>query len=340
MLKPYFSNPMALYAEGFQSFETASFYDLGEKINYKSNLEILEQGHLVQMILDLEKHIYNLRNFSEANKATIKHIQNFVRYINAEKGCLGELINSFNDFSPEVNIFRFEFEKLLNEKDEKNKKILFTECRISILLENVKNKINEENFAKEKNKLRTRIEKNRKSLFEYTDFLQKKYSSLEIVRFEIAFPCCNENERNKFIEKYIKYKKDFLYFLIKRQFKHSIVGHLWKFQPQQEDGYVSCHVVLFLNTADLKKDLKHHHTNDKMKIIQSRWSELTNDRGGFWSSNSRFEYRCTHAISFRNNNIETELKKIVDYFINPDYFIRLNLTKGTRSYGRGEIPRT
>lgn len=340
MLKPYVFNPMALYAKGFNNFETESLSDVCEQINYKMGIHTPEQSHLATILLELEKHIYNLRNIPKNEKDSPKHIEKFVRYVSAERGGLEDIINSCNDFSPEVDFFRSEFEKLL---DKKSKSIPLTEDTISTLIENLKNKMNEKGFTEEKNKLRTRIEKNRQSLFKYTEFLQQKYLNLGIIRFEIAFPCRNKNEIKEFIKKYIEYKKDFLYFLTKRQFKHSVVGHIWKFQPQQKDGYISCHIVLFLNKFDLARDLKPLplHLQDEMKILKSRWEEFIENENSFWDCNSYLEYRCTRTVFFQNNKeIKTELKRIVNYFVNPDYFIRLSLKEGFRSYGRGEIPST
>jgi hypothetical protein len=109
MLIPYFSNPMAHYALGFKYFETDSLCDLCEQIDYQMQCHMPEQSHLAEMILTLEKHIYNLRNISESN------IDDFASYIYSEWHYLKEIVNSINDFSPELNIFRVEFKLFLEE---------------------------------------------------------------------------------------------------------------------------------------------------------------------------------------------------------------------------------
>lgn len=339
MLKPYLSNPMAHYAVGFQSFETESLYALCEQIDYEMQQHTPEQSYLAEMILKLEKYIYDLRNTSELNKIYESCINDFARYIYSEWNCLKDIVNPINDFSPELNIFRVEFKFFLEEKGINNKLIPVTKDRLYVFINKIKSKFKEEEFSKEKNNLRTKVEKNRKSLSKYTESLHYDYPNLEIIRFEIALRPKNEDKMEDFIKRYIKDKNDFLYFLTKREFKHNIVGYMWKFQPQQDDGYVSCHMVLFLNKDKIERGLKQQDMDVKMKILQSRWKELSRNYGEFWDCNSSLRYRLNPVISFKNNDykIQNELNKIVNYFVNPDYFFRLKLERKYRSYGRGEI---
>jgi hypothetical protein len=336
MLIPYFSNPMAHYALGFQSFETDSLYALCEQIDYKMQCHMPEQSHLAEIILKLEKHIHDLRNLSELNEIDI---DDFASYIYFEWRCLKRIINPINDFSPELNIFRVEFKLFLEEKGPENKVIPITKDRLYVFINRLNRKFKEEKFSKGKNNLRTRVEKNRKSLSKYTESLQYDYPNLEIIRFEIALCPKNEDKMEDFIKRYIKDKNDFLYFLTKREFKKNIIGYMWKFQPQQDDGYVSCHIVLFLKNDEMEKGNKKQDIDYKMKILKSRWRELTDGYGKFWDCYSFLKYRCNSVISSEKSNyeIEYELKIIVNYFVNTDYFFRLKLEKKYRSYGRGEI---
>jgi hypothetical protein len=210
-----------------------------------------------------------------------------------------------------------------------SKLIPVTKDRFYVFINELKSKFKDEKFSKGKNNLRTKVEKNRKSLSKYTESLQYDYPNLEIIRFEIALCPQNEDKIEDFIKRYIKDKNDFLYFLTKREFKHNIVGYMWKFQPQQDDGYVSCHMVLFLNKDKTESWHKQQDMNVKMKILQSRWEELTHNYGKFWDCNSSLRYRLNPVISFKNNdyNIQDELKKIVNYFVNPDYFFSLKIRK-------------
>lgn len=338
MLKPCLFSPMAHYAVGFQSFEMESLYDLYEQIDYKMQQHTPEQSYLAEMISNLEKHIYDLRNISELNESYASYIDDFVSYIYFECSSLKNIINPINDFSPELNIFRVEFKLFLEKKGVNNKLIPVTKERLYVFIHKLKSKFKEEKFSKEKNNLRTRVEKNRKSLSKYTESLQYHHPNLEIIRFEIALLPKNEDKVEEFMKKYIKDKNDFLYFLTKREFKHNIVGYMWKFQPQQDDGYVSCHIVLFLNKDEMERGIKQQDIEVKMKILQCRWKELTRNYGKFWDCNSYLKYRLNPVISFKNKEykIEDELKKIVNYFVNPDYFFRLKLAKKYRSYGRCE----
>lgn len=338
MLKPYLSNPMAHYAVGFQSFEIESLYALCEQIDYEMQQHTPEQSYLAKMILELEKHIYDLRNTSELNEIYESCIDDFARYIYSEWIYLKDIINPINDFSPEINIFRVEFEFFLHERGSSNEIIPVKKDRIYIFINKLKSKFKEEEFSKGKNNLRTRVEKNRKSLSKYTESLQYDYPNLEIIRFEIALRPQNEDKMEEFIKKYIEYKNDFLYFLTKREFKHNIVGYMWKFQPQQDDGYVSCHMILFLNKDKMGRGIKQQDMNVKIEILQSRWKELTRNYGKFWDCNTYLQYRLNPIISFKNNDykIQDELENIVNYFVNPDYFFRLKLERKYRSYGRGE----
>lgn len=338
MLKPYLSNPIAHYAVGFQSFETKSLYALCEQIDYEMQQHTPEQSYLAEMILNLEKHIYYLRNTSDLNEVHERCINDFSCYIYSEWSYFKVIMNPINDFSPELNVFRVELKKFLDERPFRNRVISVEKDRICVLINVLKSKFGEEKFSKEKNKLRTRIEKNRESLVKYIESLQYYYTNLEIMRFEIALRPKNEDKMEEFIKRYIKDKNDFLYFLTKREFKHNIVGYMWKFQPQQDDGYVSCHMVLFLNKDEMERGGQ-QDMDVKMKILQSRWKELTHNYGKFWDCNSSLQYRLNPVILFKNDNynIQDELKKIVNYFVNPDYFLRLKLGGKYRSYGRGEI---
>ncbi|WP_151776162.1 inovirus-type Gp2 protein [Acinetobacter bereziniae] len=333
-MKSIVGNRMLLHRNRFPDFETTSFYELCEFVSYQEQLHCPEESYYSKIIEELESFIYALKDRSKQSKTNgIKINEDFEKYIKNNLENINELMSTVNEFSPEVSLFKNRFNKLIKDNKRNRAIVSSLDLHIAELVKYLKEYLNVTKLTKEKNKLRTRIVKNRASLSKYVENLFNENSKLEVIRFEISYEL-NESKQDS-IKIFAKYRDKLFYYLSKILLKDRLLGYIWKLQPQQQDGSISCHIILFLKAHGVKsKDY-----NFEMEDLKKEWSNLTDDRGGYWKCNSFFKYRSQGIglISNLDGEKYKELKNAMKYLANPDYFIRLDLPKGIRAYGRGEI---
>lgn len=327
-------HPMLHHAKRFSDFETSSFYDLCEYISYHESCHYPEEGYFSEIIEKLEGHMYSLKDSAKIRNKDLKKInENFAKYLRHNLDNIFELMSTMNEFSPEVGLFKIKFIQF--EKDFKNNKkdTASLDDRISKFIKDLKDYINIEKLTKEKNKLRTRIVKNRTSLLQYVENLLNENFELEVIRFEVSYEA--NGIKKESIKGFAQYRDQLFYYLSKILLKDRLLGYVWKFQPQQKDGNISCHIILFLKVNESKLRNKELDMQD----VKKEWFRLTNDQGGYWHCASYLRYRSLGAglINNLDESKKNELKNAMKYLSNPDYFIRLDLPKGIRAYGRGEI---
>lgn len=346
-------SPIAYHAKSFHDIEKDSFHELCEYIDYERQQHVPEDNCISIMIEELEHHIYLLRKMNKLKEELqleelehhiyslrkknklklkvellLKNMKEFVNFTIRNRVCLSKLKKRMNEFSPEVEIFLNQFNKII--LDENNDESF--DSKVENFINNLDYNQYKDQMMKEKNKIRSRIEKNRESLRTYTESLLKQHSDFTVMRFEIAF-FFNDNNTEAFFQHYLKFKSEFFYNLIKVDFKDDIVGYIWKFQPQQEDKMIACHVVLFLREMNFSEEKKKDLISKRIKHVESEWARVTDNTGKFWHCDAQFKYRSTVSDL---QALSCKLDTIVNYLINPDYYIRLKLPKGVRSYGRSE----
>lgn len=327
-------HPMLHHAKRFSDFETSSFYDLCEYISYHESCHYPEEGYFSEIIEKLEGHMYSLKDSAKLRNKDLKKInESFAEYLRHNLDNIFELMSTMNEFSPEVGLFKIKFIQFVKDFKNNKKDTTSLDDRISKFIKDLKDYINIEKLTKEKNKLRTRIVKNRTSLLQYVENLLNENFELEIIRFEVSYEANGIKQES--IKGFAQYRDQLFYYLSKILLKDRLLGYVWKFQPQQKDGNISCHIILFLKGSESKLRNKELDMED----VKKEWFRLTNDKGGYWHCNSYLRYRSQGVGLIKNldESKKNELKNAMKYLSNPDYFIRLDLPKGIRAYGRGEI---
>lgn len=330
MVKRDFFSPIAHHAKSFYDHEINSFRELCEYVDYERQQHVPEDNCISMMIEELEHHIYSLKKKNKLKeKLQLKNMEEFVNFTILNRVCLSELKKTMNEFSPEIEIFLNQFNKIiLDENSDEN-----FDSKVENFIKSLDYNQYKDQMRKDRNKIRSRIEKNRESLSKYAKSLLRNHTDLTVMRFEIAF-FCNDNNSDAFFQHYLKFKSEFFYNLTKVDFKEDFVGYLWKFQPQQADKSIACHVVFFLREMIFSEEEKKDLISKRIKYVESEWLRITNNKGKFWNCAAQFKYRST---VYNLQDLSYKLDNILNYLINPDYYIRLNLPNGMRAYGRGEI---
>lgn len=123
---------------------------------------------------------------------------------------------------------------------------------------------------------------------------------------------------------------------IRKRFKESLVGYVWKFEYGLLKGYHS-HFLIFLDGSKVQEDVT------IMKMLGEHWkSKITEGTGAFFNCNAKKEsYRFCSIGMIKHDNpaIWEGLENIAAYLTKPDYYVRLNMPGNDRALGKGGPPK-
>lgn len=254
---------------------------------------------------------------------------------------------ALNTFSPYVNLF---FDVATTAREENYSDIEF--------LEHLKKDITGDQFKKEIQQKRKAISKNKRSLLRYIDSLFEYRSRLLVLRIDFSYQkdaggffTTSDGERidlifgakNKdLLEKWsieVREQRKQLIKNLKKKYKKDLVGYVWKLEYGADKAF-HYHMIFFLDES--------HHRQD-VKIAESigeMWKhEITQGKGIYWNCNAKkkhFEKNgriATGKIKHDDHELRENLNHMASYLTKPDYFVKLTLSDGARTYQRGGKPK-
>ena len=277
-----------------------------------------------------------------------KYKDNYLSLINLRKK-KETFLHQFpiNTFSPYVNLF---FEAPYHPHREEESSIKF--------LEHLKNELAGELFKKEIQKKRKAISKNKQSLLRYIESLFEYRSRLLVLRIDFSY----QKDKNEFfttskgkkidlllgainkdlLEEWsieVREQRNQLIKGLKKKYKKDLVGYVWKLEYGADKAF-HYHMIFFLDESKYHQDIK------IAESIGEMWKhEITNGKGIYWNCNAKkkhFEKSnrvATGKIKHDNQELRANLDAMASYLTKPDYFVKLTLPDGTRTFGKGGKPK-
>ena len=127
--------------------------------------------------------------------------------------------------------------------------------------------------------------------------------------------------------------------LEKKKYKKNLVGYVWKLEYGADKAF-HYHMIFFFFFSNHRQDVK------IAKSIGEMWKhEITNGKGIYWNCNAKkkhFEKNgriATGKIKHDDQKLRENLNLMASYLTKPDYFVKLTLSNGTRTFGKGSKPK-
>lgn len=254
---------------------------------------------------------------------------------------------ALNTFSPYVNLF-FDVANIAREENYSNVEFL----------EHLQKEVTGDQFRKEIQQKRKAISKNKQSLLRYIESLFEYRSRLLVLRMDFSYQkdaggffTTSDDQRidlifgakNKdLLEKWsieVREQRNQLIKKLKKKYKKDLVGYVWKLEYGADKAF-HYHMIFFLDES------KHHQDIKIAESIGEMWKhEITNGKGIYWNCNAKkkhFEKRnriATGKIKHNDQELRENLNIMASYLTKPDYFVKLTLSDGARTFGKGSKPK-
>jgi len=254
---------------------------------------------------------------------------------------------ALNTFSPYVNLF-FDVANIAREENYSNVEFL----------EHLKRGVAKDCFKKEIQQKRKAISKNKQSLLRYIESLFEYRSRLLVLRMDFSYQkdaggffTTSDGQRidlifgtkdKDLLEKWsieVREQRNQLIKQLKKKYKKDLVGYVWKLEYGADKAF-HYHMIFFLDES------KHHQDVRIAESIGEMWKhEITNGKGIYWNCNAKkkhFEKNkriATGKIKHNDQELRENLNIMASYLTKPDYFVKLTLSDGTRTFGKGGKPK-
>lgn len=254
---------------------------------------------------------------------------------------------ALNTFSPYVNLF-FDVANTAREKKYSNIKFL----------EHLKKEVTSDKFRKEIQQKRKAISKNKQSLLRYIESLFEYRSSLLVLRIDFSYQkdsggffTTSDGKRidlifgtksKELLEEWsieVREQRNQLIKALKKKYKKDLVGYVWKLEYGADKAF-HYHMIFFLDESNHRQDVK------IAQFIGEIWKhEITNGKGIYWNCNAKkkhFEKNgriATGKIKHNDQELRENLNIMASYLTKPDYFVKLTLSDGSRTFGKGVKPK-
>jgi hypothetical protein len=254
---------------------------------------------------------------------------------------------ALNTFSPYVNLF-FDVANIAREENYSNVEFL----------EHLQKEVTGDQFRKEIQQKRKAISKNKQSLLRYIESLFEYRSRLLVLRMDFSYQkdaggffTTSDDQRidlifgakNKdLLEKWsieVREQRNQLIKKLKKKYKKDLIGYVWKLEYGADKAF-HYHMIFFLDES------KHHQDVKIAESIGEIWKhEITNGKGIYWNCNAKkkhFEKNrriATGKIKHDDLELRANLDHMASYLTKPDYFVKLTLSDGSRTFGKGGKPR-
>lgn len=297
--------------------------------------------HLGELAL-IEKDLLKLASDQQVNEQTYQVLLNLKK----QKDIIQNHF-ALNTFSPYVNLF-FDIANISKEKKYSNLEFL----------EHLKRGVAADSFKKEVQQKRKAISKNKNSLLRYIESLFEYRSRLLVLRIDFSYQkdaggffTTSDDQRidlifgakNKdLLEKWsieVREQRNQLIKKLKKKYKKDLIGYVWKLEYGADKAF-HYHMIFFLDES------KHHQDVKIAESIGEIWKhEITNGKGIYWNCNAKkkhFEKNrriATGKIKHDDLELRANLDHMASYLTKPDYFVKLTLSDGSRTFGKGGKPR-
>lgn len=254
---------------------------------------------------------------------------------------------SLHTFSPYVNLF-FNIANTAKEKNYSNLEFL----------ESLKTGMSETSFKKEIQQKKKAISKNKQSLLRYIESLFEYRSRLLILRMDFSYQQDGggffrtlDNKKidllfgttsKELLEEWsieVRAQRNLLLKNLKKKYKKDLVGYVWKLEYGAEKAF-HYHMMFFLDESNHRQDIK------IAESIGEMWKhEITQGKGIYWNCNAKkknYEKNgrvATGKIKHDDHELRENLNIMASYLTKPDYFVRLTLPNGVRTFGKGSSPK-
>ena len=255
---------------------------------------------------------------------------------------------ALNTFSPYINLF---FDITDTAKANKYSDLEFLEALKKAMIQ-------DDSFRKEIEQKRKYLNKNKNSLLRYIESLFEYRSRLLVLRIDFSYQkdaggffTTSDNERidllfgaksKDLLEKWsieVREQRNQLIKQLKKKYKKDLVGYVWKLEYGADKAF-HYHMIFFLDES--------HHRQD-VKIAESigeMWKhEITNGKGIYWNCNAKkkhFEKNgriATGKIKHNDQELRANLNHMALYLTKHDYLVKLTLSDGARTFGKGSKPK-
>lgn len=306
---------------------------LGESFTYLGQLILIEK-ELIKLASNKLNPIY---------ESTYGHLL----HLRSEKW---NIQNHFalNDFSPYLNLF---FSMIETAKEKKYSNLEFLEALRTAMTQG-------DSFKKEVQKRRKAISKNKQSLLRYIESLFEYRSRLLVLRIDFSYKkdvggffTTSEGERISFtngiknkalLEKWsieVREQRNQLLKNLKKKYKNDLVGYVWKLEYGADKAF-HYHMIFFLDESNHRQDIK------IAESIGEMWKQqITQEKGIYWNCNATKKHYeknnrvATGKIKHDDHELRENLNIMASYLTKPDYFIKLTLPDGARTFGKGAKPK-
>lgn len=205
----------------------------------------------------------------------------------------------------------------------------------------LRKKIRSDEFAKSVANLKKGISKNKNSLLKYINALFNAHSRLMVIRLDLSYkkrytPYLKMHKFCKQLEEAQEHRHKLIQHLKRKQLKDVFVGYAWKLEYGLEKSF-HYHMIFFLDGSKYKKDV------EIAKSIGEYWVEqVTEGKGLYWNCNAnQNNYRANGigTVNYWDKEKRKNLEQASLYLVKPDYFVRVFMPNGGKTYDRGQMPK-
>jgi len=205
----------------------------------------------------------------------------------------------------------------------------------------LRRKLRTDEFSKSVANLRKGISKNKTSLLKYINALFDAHSRLLVIRLDLSYkknsnPYLKRHEFCEQLEKAKEHRHKLIQHLKRKQLKDAFVGYAWKLEYGLEKSF-HYHMIFFLDGSQYRKDV------EIAKSIGEYWvGQVTEGNGLYWNCNAnQHSYRANGigTVNYYDKDKRKNLEQASLYLVKPDYFVRVFMPNGGRTYDRGQMPK-
>lgn len=212
---------------------------------------------------------------------------------------------------------------------------------MNYFVEKLRKRLRSDTFSKSVLNLKKCLSKNKNSLLKYINSLFNKHSRLLVIRLDLSYKKRNNRnvKKHEFCEQLAKaqdHRHKLLQHLKRQQLKDALVGYAWKLEYGLEKSF-HYHMIFFLDGSKYRKDV------EIAKSIGEYWgNHITDGTGLYWNCNAnQNSYRANGIgiVNYWDTDKRKNLEKASLYLVKPDYFVRVFMPNGGKTYDRGQMPK-
>lgn len=248
-----------------------------------------------------------------------------------ENHALSPIFNAFKEACDETQIKKELAHKKPHEKWTHGESLDLIE-----LATRIKEKTKNGDFRTALNNHRRSSNKNTRESKKYIRSLFSNHSRILALRIDLGHQSSIKSKyQNSELLEAAKIQRSELFKHLKKKFKNSLLGYIWKLEYGLEKGY-HYHLMLFLDGSQNRQDVT------IAKFIGEHWNnEITKGEGNYFNCNAQKEaygkYLGIGMISHADHEKIRNLEKAATYLSKADYYASL-ITKGGRTFGKGNMP--